>query len=179
MTHCGFCGAPTLNGSLCKLHWQELQALLQRCNGLADDLASAVGKRGRYGEDTGGGGSSQPGLPINPDAMEARRGLEDVLCVAWRGLGLDGTPSSVDDAAGMILGRSEAVLASSVGPVLLGHLAELVPAAVKMTDRPRGRLSVQVPCPRCAGGPLQPVMGALQCSSCGELSTIGEVRAAS
>lgn len=177
MTRCGYCGAPTLNGSLCKRDWERLQQLLRRCDGLDADLASAVGKRGRYGEDTRGGGGAAPGLPINPDAMEARRRLGSALYGAWRRLGLDGTPSSVDHAAGAILGRSRAVLGCSVGPVLLGDLAELVPAAVRMTDKPEQRLVVRVPCPRCGGGPLQPVMGALRCRGCREQLTISEVRA--
>lgn len=174
---CGYCGAPTLNGSLCRRDWEQLQQLLRRCDGLDADLASAVGKRGRYGESTRGSSGAAPGLPISADAMEARRRLRSTLCSAWRRLGLEGTPSSLDHAAGVILGCSRAVLSCSVGPILLGDLAELVPAAVRMTDKPEQRLVVRVPCPRCGGGPLLPVMGALRCRGCGEQSTISEVRA--
>lgn len=179
MNWCGWCGAPTLNGTLCKRDWATLQQLLRRCKGLDADLASAVGKRGRYGEDTGGGGSSAPGLPLAVDAMEARRELQSALSDAWHALRLLGTPSSVDYAAGSILSRPRAVLASAVAPILLGELSELVPRAVRATDKPKGRLSVRVPCPRCGGGPLSPVMGALRCDECREQSTIGEVRGAS
>lgn len=176
MNRCGYCGAPTMNGSLCKRDWQQLEQLLRRCVGLGADLASAVAKRGRYGEETSG--STAPGLPIGVDAMEARRSLQSALVDAWRRIGATGTPSSVDHAAEVILSRSRQLLACAAAPVLLGDLAELVPAAVRATDKPKGRLSVQVPCLRCGGGPLQPVMGALQCSSCRECMTIGEVRQA-
>lgn len=179
---CGYCGVATLNGSLCKTVgqregcWEQLEALLRRCAGLDADLASAVGKRGRFGEETRSGGSVFPGLPVNFDAADARRDLFEALCGAWRGLGAPGTPATVDHAAETILGRPQAVLACSVGPVLLGDLEALLPAAVRMTDRPSSRLAVRVPCPRCGEGPLEPVMGALRCRACRELSTIGEVR---
>ena len=166
-----------MNGSLCRRDWEQLQQLLRRCDGLDADLASAVGKRGRYGEDTRGGGGAVPGLPISEDAMEARRRLRSALYGAWRRLRLAGTPSTVDHAAVAILGRSRAVLGCSAGPILLGDLTELVPAAVRMTDKPERRLVVRVPCPRCGGGPLHPVMGALRCRSCREQLTISEVRA--
>lgn len=181
---CGYCGVATLNGSLCKTVgqregcWEKLQSLLRRCAGLDADLASAVEKRGRFGEETRSGGSVFPGLPVNFDAADARRELFEALTGAWRGLGAPGTPPTVDHAAGAILGRPRAVLGCSVGPVLLGDLAALVPEAVRMTDRPASRLTVRVPCPRCGGGPLEPVMGALRCRGCRETSTVGEVRAA-
>lgn len=179
---CGFCGAPTRNGSLCKSIpggrlgcWEQLQSLLQRCIGIDSDLESAVGKRGKHGEVTFG--SSAPGLPINADAMDVRR---DLLGVLYSALGhLDGPngDGTATCAARIILSRPRAVLASSVAPRLLGDLLDVVPRAVAMTDKPRAQPGVQAPCPRCGHrGRLRAVMGLLECSSCRERMTVGEVR---
>lgn len=173
---CGYCSAPTLNGTLCRDDWGRLRDLLHRCDGIDADLASAVGRRGRHGEVVSR--SSAPGLPINVDAADARRDLIDTLNGALGALFGPFPRLTAGSAAALLLTHSRRVLGSHVGPSLLGDLGDAVPRAVAMTDKPRGRMTVSVPCPRCGEGPLRPLMGALECTSCRERMSIGEVRGA-
>lgn len=174
MMRCGYCWAEAPAGQLCTKDWEELQSLLRRCDGIDGDLASAVGRRGRHGETVAR--STERGLPINMDAVDARRDLTGALQSAVVAL-LGPFPAlTASGAAALLLGHPGRLLASYVAPSLLGDLAVMVRRAVDVTDKPRGRLTVSVPCPRCGAGPLRPVQGALQCTSCRELMTVGEVR---
>ncbi|MDN5687774.1 MAG: hypothetical protein L0G94_14045 [Brachybacterium sp.] len=174
---CGYCNAPTLNGTLCKNDWRDLRDLLHRCRGIDDDLEMAVQRRMRHGEVVSA--STVPGLPLNMDAAEARRDLHDALNDALRGL-LGGLPRlTASGAAGLILGHSRRLLGSYIAPVLLGDLAAVVPRAVAVTDKPRNTPGVRAACPRCGHrGFLRAVMGSLECSGCRERVSIGEVRSA-
>ena len=176
MNRCGYCAAPAPSGQLCAADWRTLRTLLRRCVGIDGDLAAAVGRRGRHGETVAR--STSPGLPVNFDAVDARRGLHDPLNDALRGLLGPFPRLTASGAARVLLAHSRRLLASWVAPALLGDLVAAVPRAVDATDKPRGRLTVSVPCPRCAGGPLQPVQGALRCTACRGMLTLGEVRGA-
>lgn len=171
---CGFCGAPTLNGALCRRDWGRLLDLLRRCDGLEGDLQSAIGRRARFGEQTRRARPG-PGVPFNAAAAEARESLLGVLRAAAVRLELDPV-GTVDDAAGALLAHREALRGSWVAAVLLGEVEYLVPGAVRATDIPRGRPGVRAVCPRCGERTrLVQVMGALRCSSCRELLSLGEV----
>lgn len=79
---CGYCHAPTMTGCICKTHWRELLALLDRCAGLEADLHTAIARQGRYGE-TVAASSVHPGLPINADAVDTRRALLGRSAARW------------------------------------------------------------------------------------------------
>lgn len=174
MNRCGVCSGPTLTGVICKAHWERLDALLGQCVGLEADLDAAIGKRLRFG--AAGAVASGPTIPINPVAVDAKRALREALAGALeriegpvRGLGME-----------EILSRLRAcgrLRAHWTAPGLCAALEGLVSDAVAAVDRPRRRLAVHMPCPRCGGGPLFPAGGALSCRSCRELSSVGAVRA--
>ena len=172
---CGYCGAPTLNGSLCKRDWGRLRELLLRCDGMEGDLGAAAAKQGRHGEEVRG--STAPGVPVNFAAVGARRALYTALSDALGRIGATAGAGTVDSAAAAILTRSRAVLASFAGPALLGDLETAVPRAVETTDKPRRRPGVNTRCPRCGQLSFLPVvMGSLECSCCRERMSIAEVR---
>lgn len=173
---CGFCGAPTMAGAICKAHWGSLVQLLNRCRGLDGDLAHAIGKQGRHGESVSA--STAPGIPINPAAIDAEAALAGSLRSAVAVLFPGMVALSLDGAAAMLRGHLGRLRVSWCAPVLLGEIEAAVPRAVAVTDTPRGRVTVRVPCPRCGGGPLMPRHGALECVACGEAMTVGEVRRA-
>lgn len=175
MNRCGVCNGPTMTGAICNPHWKELDDLLAQCAGLDDDLDAAVGKRLRFGERVRR--STAQGLLVSPAAVEAKTVLEQVLRGAGRVLGLSVGDSSVGETAS-VLRASGRLRGSWVAPALLGELAPAVAGVLRVVDRPRGRLVVRVPCPRCWGGPLIPVGGTLQCRSCREFVSVGEVRSA-
>lgn len=174
---CGYCDAPTMVGKICRAHWQALLQLLRRCRGLEADLGSAIARQGRHGEVVSR--STNPGLPINLAAVDVRRALLGVLCEAWQALGATGAARTVDSAAASILSRQSELQRSWVAPALLGDLEVLVPRAVAATDKPKRQPGVRSVCPRCGEHVfLRAVMGALECPSCRERSSIGEVRSA-
>lgn len=175
MNRCGVCNGPTMTGAICNPHWKELDGLLAQCAGIDSDLEAAVGKRLRFGERVRRG--TTQGLLVSPAAVEAKTVLEQVLRGAGRALGLPVGDSSVGEAA-RVLRRSGRLRGSWVAPALLGELAPAVAGVLRVVDRPRGRVVVRVPCPKCGGGPLVPVMGALGCRECGGVSSVREVRAA-
>ncbi|MFE5777109.1 hypothetical protein [Brachybacterium sp. NPDC056505] len=180
---CGYCGAPTMNGALCKGIqapgcWEKLVDLLGRCDGLEADLESAIGKRGRYGEQVRG--TTAPGLPINPAAVEVRGELYTALGDALRGLGASRLPVTIDGTARALLDTQDALRRSYRAPVLLGDLEALVHRAVAITDIPKGTPGVRAICPACERRQfLRSVGGALECTRCGERSTVEAVRHAS
>ncbi len=174
---CGWCSAPTMVGAICRDHWRELEALLDRCRGLEADLAASAARQTRSGETTGR--STTIPLPVNLDAVDARRALSDALDGALRPLVVamgDSWPRlSIDGAVAALTAHRGRLRASWVAPVLYGDLLSAVPRAVSVLQ-PRGRLMVRVPCPRCGGGPLSPVGGMLECRGCRERMTVAEVR---
>lgn len=174
---CGYCHAPTMTGCICKTHWRELLALLDRCRGLEADLWAVIGKTARFGEQTRTAAAVDPAAPVNFDAADARRRLRSALYEALEGLGATIYPETVDDAARAVKSRQQALSRSWVAPSLLGHLEHLVPAAVAATDRPRSTPGYQGRCLRCGEAAfLRLVGGALRCPSCGETMTIREVQ---
>ncbi|UQN29457.1 hypothetical protein [Brachybacterium kimchii] len=183
---CGYCGAPTMNGTLCLKGkngdprcWPRLLDLLGRCDGLEADLESAIGKRGRYGEQVRG--TTAPGLPINPAAVEVRGELYTALADALRGLGTPRLPVTIDGTARALLDTQDALRRSYRAPVLLGDLEALVHRAVAITDIPKGTPGVRAMiCPACHRRQfLRSVGGTLECTRCGERSTVEAVRHAS
>lgn len=173
---CGYCNAPTMTGCICRAHWSELLGLLDRCAGLEADLASAIARRGRYGE-TVAASSLHTGLPINTDAMDARRALMDALYGALRALGATERPATVDGAAEALRGREKALRGSWAAPVLLGDLEAALRPAVAATDKPKAQPGVRGRCPRCGARTfLRLVMGSFRCGQCREVVTMGEVR---
>lgn len=174
MNRCGVCNGPTMTGSICSPHWKELDGLLAQCAGIDSDLDAAVGKRLRFGERVRRG--TAQGLLVSPVAVEAKTVLEQVLRGAGRALGLPVGDLSAGEAA-TLLRTCGRLRGSWVAPALLGELSPAVAGVLRVVDRPRGRVVVRVPCPKCAGGPLVPVMGALGCRECGGVSSVREVRA--
>lgn len=174
MNRCGVCNGPTMTGAICNPHWKELDDLLVQCVGVDSDLEAAVGKRLRFGERVRRG--TAQGLLVSPAAVEAKTVMEQVLRGAGRALGLSVGDSSVGEAA-RVLRMSGRLRDSWVAPALLGELGPAVAGVLRVVDRPRGRVVVRVPCPKCGGGPLVPVMGALGCRVCGGVSSVREVRA--
>lgn len=174
MNHCGVCNGPTMTGVICNPHWKELDGLLAQCVGVDSDLDAAVGKRLRFGERVRRG--TAQGLLVSPAAVEAKTVLEQVLRGAGRALGLSVGDSSAGETAD-VLRLSGRLRGSWVAPALLGELGPAVAGVLRVVDRPRARLVVRVPCPKCSEGPLVPVMGALGCRVCGGVSSVREVRA--
>ncbi|GAA1327487.1 hypothetical protein GCM10009592_14380 [Brachybacterium rhamnosum] len=164
-----------MNGAaLCRRDAEQLLVLIRRCIGMDGDLEAAVARRGRHGETVAR--STAPGLPVNFDAADARRELGGALNDAVGRL-LGAFPRlTVSGAAVLLSGHERALRGSWAAPVLLGDLTPLVPRAVAHTDKPRGRLTVNVKCPRCGAGPLRPVGGTLECTSCRERMSVAEVR---
>lgn len=175
---CGWCGAPSLKTiGLCDPDAAALEDLLGRLEGMAEDLAAAARKEIRVGERVTR--STAPGLPVNLDAVEARRALTEALQVAIRGVLDPRFPVLVmDDQVRLLQAHWSRVRESWVGPALLGDLRVAVPRAVSVLQ-PRGRLVVQVACPGCGRGPMRPAGGGLSCVACEGRFTVGEVRAAS
>lgn len=165
-----------MTGAICRSHWEQLLGLLDRCRGLDADLAHAIGKQGRHGDPVAC--STEPGLPINPLAIEAESALSTPLRAAVAVLAPGMVALSLDGAAGFLRGHLRRLRGSWCAPVLLAEIQWAVPRAVAATDTPRGRLTVRVPCPRCGGGPLRPRGGALECVACREQLSVGEVRRA-
>lgn len=173
MNRCGVCNSPTLTGVICKTHWVELRGWLDRVAELLPDLEDAIGKRHRFGGQSRGRGFSP--LPINPTAVEVHADLRDALSRA-----VAATSTGPRDTRGLldVLRATRGLLGSAAAPVLYGDLEWILPRLVRVVDKPRSRITLTVPCPECGGGPLVPAMGALKCSSCRAVSTIGAVRGA-
>lgn len=172
---CGLCAAPTLTGSICGTHWERLVDVLQSCLGLAGDLDAAARKEIRVGERVAR--STVPALPVNLDAVEARRAITGALAVAVRAVLGPFPVLRFEDAVRLLNAHYGRLRASWAAPVLLVDLEAAVRHA-RAVLQPRGRLTVSVPCPACAGGPLRPVGGSLECMACEVRSSIGEVRRA-
>lgn len=174
---CGICAAPTLTGAICATHWDELTRVLVSCMGLGGDLDAAARKQLRVGERERVTGTATPGLPVNLDAVEARRALVACLSDAVRAV-LGPFPAlQFEDAVRLLNAHAERLRGSWAAPVLLVELGAAVRQA-RAVLQPRGRVSVSVPCPACGAVPLRPVGGALECAGCGVRSSIGEVRRA-
>lgn len=173
---CGWCGAPTMTGAICRDHWERLSGLLASCDGLDDDLAACAARQTRSGESVGR--STVVPLPVNLAAVDARRDLGDALNMAVAGvLGGPWPRLTITGALRVLRAHPGRLRGSWVAPVLLGDLDAAVPRAVSVL-KPRGRVVVRVPCPRCGAGPLRPVGGALECAGCRDRMTVGEVRRA-
>jgi hypothetical protein len=174
VNRCGICNAPTMApGPICRNHWQRLTDLIHRCDGLEGDLAAAVAGQIRTGETTRT--STTPRIPINPEAVEARDRLHDALHAALVAVCGPLPRLTITDTLRMLHVHEARLHASWCAPVLCVDLDRAVPAAVEVLQ-PRRRIIVRVPCPRCQGGPLRPVAGTLECRSCRERMTVGEVR---
>lgn len=174
MRRCGWCSAPTLNGALCRTHGERLRDLLEVVADAAPDLDAAVAKAMRWGEQTRGG--SQPGLVVNVDAMEVRREVEIALGRAVRAVDARTVPDGILGRVEVLRGSWGSFCGSWQCVALLGDLEGLVKRVRTVTDKPRRRLEITVPCPQCGDGPLTPTSGGLKCAACGECSTLGAVR---
>ena len=170
---CGICGAPTLTGAVCAMHWSRLEELLDR----APDVAASL-DGGAARVPVNGPRSTTVSLPISIPVMEAKEALGAALAAAIRVV-CPGVPRLVvRDAVALLRAHRRRLQGSYAAPVLLVDLEAAISQGVRAVDKPRGRMSVPGRCRECGPSMLHLVGGLLECDRCGARMSIGEVRAA-
>lgn len=164
---CGYCGKDA-GALLCGTCRNDLVVLLDKCLDLKGDLDWAAGRK-THAEGERVTGSNVPGIPVNLDVVEVRRGIETALVVA---AGVQGW----ERARRKLIGEVDALASVARGVVLYSELKELVPEALRLVDIPRQTVAVRVPCPSCGGKRLRPRFGGLVCVRCRRFLSVREVR---
>lgn len=175
---CGYCGAPTMTGAICRRDWARLLELLDRAADIAPVLDTGAAKGGEAV-----GRSTTPALPISIPVLDAKTALGDALAAAIRVI-CPGVPRLAPVDAAVLLRAHARPVGDKLGalhrsyaaPVLLVELEPAISQAVQAVDIPRGRMSIPGRCRECGPSMLHPVGGMLACDRCDERMTIGEVR---
>lgn len=115
MTECEVCGQPADGALLCGGCVDQLAVRLREVPGLVDELDTTITRQDKLGARGAGGGQSEPPLPFNARASDARTDLRDILGSWCR----DVAERSGDSVPYVQDVRNAAVVASSW---LLGHL---------------------------------------------------------